>query len=216
MRTSGRASSSKLDHSYGPTVDVKGDVDVTTGSRIYEGDPRGTITTIAGTCEGGVSGDGGPATKPKVAAPRGLAADGKGNLYLADTFSYRVRKVRRRLSAVSSVLRTPGGGRSALDSPSNALRSDARAGSSSAPLRRREPVPPRSRLVSGRAMRSRTLTVQTLRNAYGSPVRLSHPVMMSPNLTTRRRLSALGLVGVLDPAPMTSGRQWRLKHYPRL
>lgn len=27
------------------------------------------------------------------------------------------------------------------------------------------------------------------------------------------QVSALGLVGLLDRAPMTSGRQWRLKHY---
>ncbi len=94
LGTSGRATAAKLDHPYGLTVDAKGNVYVTTGSRIYKVTPRGTITTIAGTGESGFSGDGGPATKAKVSAPRGLAVDGKGNLYLADTFNYRVRKVR--------------------------------------------------------------------------------------------------------------------------
>lgn len=91
---SGRATSARLDHPYGLTVDAKGNVYVTTGSRVYKVTPRGTITTIAGTGVRGFSGDGGPATSAKVADPRGLAVDGKGNLYLADTFNYRVRKVR--------------------------------------------------------------------------------------------------------------------------
>ena len=90
----GRATSAKLDHPYGVTVDGKGNIYVTTGSRIFKVSPRGMITTYVGTGVGGFSGDGGPAASAKVAAPRGLAVDGKGNLYFADTFNNRVRKVR--------------------------------------------------------------------------------------------------------------------------
>jgi hypothetical protein len=55
--------------------------------------PSGTITTIAGTGVNGFSGDGRRAASAKVAAPRGLALDGKGNLYIGDTFNNRVRKI---------------------------------------------------------------------------------------------------------------------------
>jgi hypothetical protein len=58
----------------------------------------GTITTIAGTGQPGVSGfsgDGGPATKAKLGYPQGVAVDGKGNVYIADTANARVRKVNR-------------------------------------------------------------------------------------------------------------------------
>ena len=50
-----------------------------------------TITTVAG---GGSSlGDGGAATTAQLNNPRGLAVDGAGNLYIADTWNNRIRKV---------------------------------------------------------------------------------------------------------------------------
>jgi NHL repeat len=59
----------------------------------------GTITTIAGTGKFGVwaglSGDGVPATKARLGFPAGVAVDGKGNVYIADKDTYRVRKVDR-------------------------------------------------------------------------------------------------------------------------
>src|SRR6185295_10157873 len=38
-------------------------------------------------------GDGGPATKAVLAGPAGIAVDGSGNLFIADSFNNRVRKV---------------------------------------------------------------------------------------------------------------------------
>lgn len=55
----------------------------------------GTITTIAGTGVQGLSGDGGPATKARLDSPRGVAVDGQGNVYIADSRNHRVRKVSR-------------------------------------------------------------------------------------------------------------------------
>ena len=52
-----------------------------------------TITTIAGRGSGGFSGDGGPAASAQLYAPRGLAVDAAGNLYVADVANHRVRKV---------------------------------------------------------------------------------------------------------------------------
>jgi len=55
--------------------------------------PDGTIRTVAGNGIGGFSGDGGPATAARLALPDGIAVDGAGNLYIADTANHRLRKV---------------------------------------------------------------------------------------------------------------------------
>ena len=49
------------------------------------------ITSVAGTDAG--SGDGGPATEALLTFPYGIAADGQGNIYIADTENHRIRKV---------------------------------------------------------------------------------------------------------------------------
>ncbi|MEP7105886.1 MAG: LuxR C-terminal-related transcriptional regulator [Chloroflexota bacterium] len=53
----------------------------------------GTISSFAGTGEVGFAGDGGPAAAARLNAPHGLAFDGEGNLYIADTGNNRVRRV---------------------------------------------------------------------------------------------------------------------------
>lgn len=54
---------------------------------------NGVITTIAGTGFRGFSGDNGPATSARLAAPLAVAVDPAGNLYIADVNNRRVRKV---------------------------------------------------------------------------------------------------------------------------
>ncbi len=61
--------------------------------RIRKVDAAGVITTVAGTVTRGFSGDGGPAVSAEMRAPRGVVLDGLGNLYIADTWNNRVRKV---------------------------------------------------------------------------------------------------------------------------
>ncbi len=62
----------------------------------------GIITTVAGNGYnngtgalngGGYSGDGGPATVAELNAPLAVAVDASGNLYIADTYNQRIRKV---------------------------------------------------------------------------------------------------------------------------
>jgi NHL repeat-containing protein len=55
--------------------------------------PEGTITTIAGTGAAGFSGDGGPATKARLDAPRGIAALPDGGLLIPDSSNQRIRRV---------------------------------------------------------------------------------------------------------------------------
>ncbi len=53
----------------------------------------GTLATYAGNGLNGFSGDQGAAVNASLRTPRGLALDRAGNLYIADEFSHRVRRV---------------------------------------------------------------------------------------------------------------------------
>src|SRR5579863_3907059 len=54
---------------------------------------NGVITTVVGTGTPGYSGDGGPATKAQIGYALSLAVDAAGDLFIADAFNNRVRKV---------------------------------------------------------------------------------------------------------------------------
>ncbi|HVZ80208.1 MAG TPA: hypothetical protein VHE12_05315 [bacterium] len=62
-------------------------------SRIWKVDPSGILTTAVGYGGPGYSGDGGPATMAQLYYPLGVAVDGVGNLFIADSFNGRIRKV---------------------------------------------------------------------------------------------------------------------------
>ena len=87
-----------LNTPYGVVVDGAGNVYIADSGnhRIRRVDPSGIITTIAGSGERGLDrfgGDGGPAVQARLNNPRGVAVDGAGNVYIADTFNHRIRKV---------------------------------------------------------------------------------------------------------------------------
>ena len=65
--------------------------------------PTGVMTTVVGTGESGYNGDGAPGPETALAGPSGLAVDQDGNLYIADTFSGRIRKWDRPTGTVETV-----------------------------------------------------------------------------------------------------------------
>ena len=93
----GPAVDARLNRPYGVAVDGAGNLFIadTDNNRIRKVDAAGVISTVAGTGEfgGGFSGDGGPATAALLDRPYGVAVDGAGNLFIADTVNYRIRKV---------------------------------------------------------------------------------------------------------------------------
>ena len=62
---------------------------------VFELDTEGGLWRVAGTCQSGYSGDGGPATAAELGLPQGLAVDSYGSIYIADSFYCVVRKVTR-------------------------------------------------------------------------------------------------------------------------
>ncbi|MFH1674773.1 MAG: RHS repeat-associated core domain-containing protein [Pseudomonadota bacterium] len=77
-------------------VDAVGNVYIAdfSNSRIRKLDTNGIITTVAG---GGNPpdglGDGGPATEARLFMPIGITVGTTGNLYIADTYNFRIRKL---------------------------------------------------------------------------------------------------------------------------
>jgi sugar lactone lactonase YvrE len=61
--------------------------------RVRKVDTKGVITTVAGTSQSQAAVDGGPATQAAICRPGAIAVDGRGNLFLSDTFCQRIRKV---------------------------------------------------------------------------------------------------------------------------
>ena len=79
----------------GVAVDGAGNLYIadTWNDRIRRVDVSGTITTVAGIGEGSDSGGAGPAAEAVLHWPQGVAVDGSGNVYIADTYNHRIRRV---------------------------------------------------------------------------------------------------------------------------
>lgn len=91
----GPATSAQLQKPWGVAVDAAGNFYIADqfNNRVRKVDTSGNITTFAGTGTAGFSGDSGPATSAELNTPYNVATDSAGNVYIADYFNYRVRKV---------------------------------------------------------------------------------------------------------------------------
>jgi sugar lactone lactonase YvrE len=63
------------------------------GQRVYRLQKNGSLSVVAGSGVFAEGGDGGPATKADLQAPTGMAFDRSGNLYLADYWGDRIRRI---------------------------------------------------------------------------------------------------------------------------
>ncbi len=91
----GPAGSAALNNPAAVAVDGHGNLYIADrdNDRIRKVDAAGVISSFAGDGNRGFGGDGGPATGASLYAPAGVALDAAGNLYIADSFNQRVRKV---------------------------------------------------------------------------------------------------------------------------
>lgn len=92
----GPATSAALNGPYGVAVDSSGNIYIAdTGNNRIRKISGGNIATVAGNGTAGLSGDGGPAIGAALNSPHGVAVDGAGNVFIADTGkgNSRIRKV---------------------------------------------------------------------------------------------------------------------------
>jgi hypothetical protein len=77
------------------TTDLLGNIYVLDGvhNRVRKFFPGGTISTLAGNGTADFTGDGGPANQAALNQPQGIAVDVAGNVYVADTQNFRIRKI---------------------------------------------------------------------------------------------------------------------------
>ncbi len=91
----GPGTSAELASPTGVAVDGAGNLFIADflNNRIRKVTPAGIITTVAGNGTIGFSGDGGPGTSAQLFLPEGVAVDGAGNLFIADSGNNSIRKV---------------------------------------------------------------------------------------------------------------------------
>ena len=109
----GLATLARFNHTAGVAVDGSGniyvsDLDYNIIRKVTKS--TGIITTIAGLGYYGYSGDGGLATSALLFRPEGLAVDTSGNIFVADSFNFRVRKITKSTGIITTVAGTGGFG----------------------------------------------------------------------------------------------------------
>jgi streptogramin lyase len=104
----GLATGASLNSPTGAAVDGSGNLFIADygNQRIRRVDAvTGIITTVAGIGVQGFAGDGGLATDASLSNPTGVAVDGAGNVFVADTANQRIRRV----DAVTGIITTRSG-----------------------------------------------------------------------------------------------------------
>jgi sugar lactone lactonase YvrE len=91
----GPATSAGLSDPNGVALDSAGNLSIadTNNNRVRKVDLGGIITTVAGSNQAGYSGDGGAATSAELNTPFGVRVDAAGNLFIADSHNFVIRKV---------------------------------------------------------------------------------------------------------------------------
>jgi uncharacterized protein (TIGR03437 family) len=90
----GPAISAGIDAPAAVAVDSSGNIFIATENQIREVYTHGNVNTVVNTSNtAGFSGDGAAAIDAILNNPTGLAFDSGGNLYIADSYNHRIRKV---------------------------------------------------------------------------------------------------------------------------
>ena len=101
----GPAASAQFSVAHSLAVDAAGNLYIADGpnARIRVVSPAGIISTFAGNGTYGYAGDGGPAVNAALYFPVGIAVDSAGNVFIADTGNWTVRKVSAATGNITTV-----------------------------------------------------------------------------------------------------------------
>ena len=91
----GPATNATMNYPWSVTLDAAGDLFIADeqNNRIRRVDTNGIITTIIGSADTSLSGDGGPASAATLCFPNHIRFDAAGNMYITDFGHSRIRKV---------------------------------------------------------------------------------------------------------------------------
>jgi sugar lactone lactonase YvrE len=102
----GQATSAELYEPYALAFDTSGNMYISdeANNRIRKVTMfTGIISTIAGNGNQSYSGDGGQATTAELAYPAGITLDDSGNVFIADCFNNRIRKITERTGVINTI-----------------------------------------------------------------------------------------------------------------
>ena len=100
----GLATAASLSWPGAIAVDASRNLFITDGNRIRKiTASTGIITTVAGQNGSGYGGDNGPATAAILNGPSGVAVDGSGNIFIANQYNERIRKVTASTGKITTV-----------------------------------------------------------------------------------------------------------------
>ncbi|MCY4566656.1 MAG: hypothetical protein OXE40_19510, partial [Gammaproteobacteria bacterium] len=105
----GPAVDASLDRPAGLGLDASGNLYIadTGNQRIRRVDAAtGVMSTFAGTGEGDFGGDDGPAVDAQLRTPTGVAVDANGNVFIADLYNHRIRRVDADTGVITTVAGT--------------------------------------------------------------------------------------------------------------
>jgi sugar lactone lactonase YvrE len=103
-KATGPATECRLADPFAVGFDVNGNTFLCemTNHRILKIDAAGALTTIGGGNGKGSSGDGGPATQAQFNGPHNIAVARNGDIYVADTWNWKIRRIDAKTGIVSA------------------------------------------------------------------------------------------------------------------
>ena len=88
----GDARSARFNSPFGVAMDDEGNLYVTDNATVRKIDPRGTVSTLAGSA-GEIGTTDGVGSTARFQNPKGIAVDSKGNVYVTDDGNKNIRKI---------------------------------------------------------------------------------------------------------------------------
>jgi hypothetical protein len=103
-KTTGPATECRLHDPFATDFDASGNTYICEmiTNRVWKIDPRGMMTLFAGTGAKGNGGDGGPAAKAQFNGPHHLIVMNGGDVLVADTWNWKIRRIDAKTQAIST------------------------------------------------------------------------------------------------------------------